>query len=43
MYYFSIFVFGKLSRRIEPVDREHLGELIQWAVENQWSWSVETA
>ena len=40
MFYFSIFVFGKLSTRVQPVDAIKLAELIAWARDNEWSYSV---
>ena len=43
MFHFSIFVFGRLSRMTSPVTQERLDELIQWAVDNEWSWSVTMA
>jgi hypothetical protein len=40
MFYFSIFVFGKLSTRVQPVTQEELPALIAWAQDNDWSYSV---
>ena len=43
MFYFSVFVFGKLNRHTEPVTRQRLNEMIAWAHDYGWSWSATTA
>ena len=40
MFTFSFFVFGKLSTYREPVTASRCAELVQWAVDNEWSYSV---
>ncbi len=41
MFSFSFFVFGKLSTYCEPVDASRLAELVQWAIDNDWSYSIQ--
>jgi hypothetical protein len=43
MFHFSIFVFGRLSLHTEPVTQQRLDELIAWAVDNGWSYSIVAA
>ena len=40
MFSFSFFVFGRLSTYHEHVTAARLDELIEWAIENEWSYSV---
>lgn len=43
MYHFSVFVLGKLSRYQDPVNESRMLELVQWAIDNEWSYCVTVA
>lgn len=41
MFQFSVFVFGRLSCYLVPVGEQRMQELVEWAIDNDFSYCVE--